>query len=174
MRFLLPFLFAIAVKPVAAQDELTGSISRFNHPAAGPRLVVYELLDGEGLFVGPSASYEMNTLALGADVKYFNGFHFGYLPWAFYSNARYIFSSVPKVPDVAIGFGVNLLFVGLETNVYFGGDQFLWYLTPKLGFEGGKISVFYGYGLPLINNEPGRSYRHSITFKFCFGVENDD
>ena len=162
--FLLVFVLFSGV--ASAQWEYTDSIRKANNRTLGRELFTRK----EGWLLGPAIGHEMNNLALGGEVKYFVGWHFGQLPWSAYSGARYLFTSPPQLPDAVISIGANASIIGLENNFYLGGDDFLWYLTPKIGFDGGRISVFYGYGIPLIGNDPGRSYRHSFTVKFAVNL----
>lgn len=127
----------------------------------------------EGFFLGIDNRYELGTYAVGLECKAWAAFHGSPIWNASYSfGYRYLvdFNQVQNSMNNAVHVGFQFSFIGLETDLYFGKyDQVLWSLTPKIGIETGHLSIFYGYGIPLINKSE-KSWKNFHIIKLSYSV----
>ncbi len=129
----------------------------------------------EGVYLGIENRYEMGSYAVGIEGKLWVAMFGSFIYTASgYAGYRYLFDfqGVDNSLNHAFKIGGQFSFAGLETNIYFGKyDQFLWTITPKLGFDFGHLSLFYGYSLPIIN-QSDQSWNdfHMVQLVYSFNL----
>lgn len=158
----LVFVF-IAVFAVA-QYDYSDSLRRKNN-----KMLIGDLFWSDyddGFYLGALGSYEMQSAAAGGEVKYYASYYHYHISGSVYANARQLYTNDPSLPNTAVGAGVHFTIFALEGNVYLGGDRTRWYLTPKVGFDMGSFSIFYGYGLRLGPKDLSTNYSHSVSVKY--------
>ena len=127
----------------------------------------------DGVFLGIENRYDLGTYALGFEVKPWAAYYGSpIINFSFYTGYRYLFdfNDIDSTLNHSIKLGFQFSFIGLETNFYFGKyEQFLWTLTPKIGWDIGHISIFYGYNLPLINRSD-KSWRNFHMVQLVYAI----
>lgn len=163
MKKMLLSLLLFTAGNASAQHPYTDSIRRVHN-----RMLLEDMLWSEstsGWYVGAIGAYDMKSPSLGAEAKFYGASHF-LISGSAYGNYRRIYSGNPELPHTAFGLGVHFLIFGLEGNMYLNSDRNWWYLTPKIGFDNGNFSIFYGYGLPLGPNDLSANYGQSLSVKY--------
>jgi hypothetical protein len=121
-----------------------------------------------GIYAGVTNHYELSCYSLGGEGKLYLAYIIPLLSCSMYANYKHLYVSENKsIPSNAISLGGHLGLVGLEGTCYFNRDQKLYYLTPKIGYDTGNFSLFYGYSFTVNKAEySGGIYGHNISFKY--------
>ena len=119
------------------------------------------------LHVGITNHYELSSYGLGGEVKLYGSFlQSTLLSGSIYANYRHLYTT-KIVPSNGISLGVHLFIFGMETTCYFDRDNIpLFYLTPKLGFDTGSFSLFYGYSVSLKSWNFQGAKSHNLSLKY--------
>lgn len=139
------------------REELKSGISAFffDHEFDGP------------FYLGVTNSFDLKSYALGAEFKAYTA---GYIPLAsisIYGNFKNVMWSFFDGTDFkSVSLGGHFAIFGLEGTMYFRESEKFFYLYPKIGFDYGSLSAFYGYGIPLSDSPFDKSYRNSISIKY--------
>ena len=128
----------------------------------------------DGFFLGIENRYDLNTYSLGLQFKAWAAFYGSPLiTFSAYGGYDYLFDfqKTGGVMHHHVRGGLGFSLIALETDFYFGENgKGMWMLTPKIGWDYGYISIFYGYHLPLINNTEyswGNYHMVSLTYSIC-------
>lgn len=123
----------------------------------------------DGFYVGSSVGIENYGISLGGEFKYYSASENG-LPFV----SRSIYLSYRKglqdfrhdLPQNIIGIGVYFSFIRFEYSFHFGDKAPFHKFTPKIGYDWGNVSVFYGYDLSLMNRKMPMYMNHSISINY--------
>jgi len=119
------------------------------------------------LHIGVTNHYELLNYGLGGEIKLYGAYYHPLASGSIYVNYRHLFVEKSKsIPSNGISVGAHFTIFGLEANCYFNREEALFYLTPKLGFDAGSFSLFYGYSLSLNSSSFKGAYAHNISFKY--------
>ena len=124
--------------------------------------------DSDGLiYMGVSNSYEMNSYCLGGELKLYDSYFSPWFSGSFYANYRTAVRTFDDTPDFnALSIGTHLGIFGLEGIAYFNRNATEYYLAPKIGYDYGSWSVFYGYNLLLSAPEYNEIPGHNFSLKY--------
>jgi hypothetical protein len=156
------FLLVLSTTSLYAQEDsvsLEDKIITNNNYPYFPLIDVDETFWGgiDGLFLSIDNRYELKTYGLGFQVKAWAMYpQLPLVSFSYYLGYRYLFDfqKLDNTINHCFSTGIQFSIIGLETNIYFGKhDQFLWNIMPKIGVDFGYLSLFYGYGLPIIKQD---------------------
>jgi hypothetical protein len=102
------------------------------------------------LHIGITNHFELLHYGLGGEVKLYGSYYHPIASGSIYANYRRLFVEKNEhIPANGVSFGGHYSVFGLEANCYFNQEKALFYLTPKLGYDTGTFSLFYGYSIPI-------------------------
>jgi len=131
-----------------------------------PKLFYYSSERG-AFYAGVTNQYELSCYSLGGELKRYGSINSPWLSASVYTNYRHLFvGQNTTIPSNAVSIGAHASILGLEATSYFTRDQQLYYLTPKIGFDTGSFSFFYGYSLSLNKSDFKGVYGHNVSFKY--------
>lgn len=120
-----------------------------------------------GFYVGPTVGIEKFGVSVGGELKFYGAYYMPLGSISFYGNYRRGLQTYRhNIPQNVIGFGAHIGIFGLEVSSHFGDKPPLYKLTPKLGFDWGNVSIFYGYDINLTKRKIPAYMNHSITLKY--------
>lgn len=123
--------------------------------------------NSDGLFyLGLTNSFELSSYFMGGEFKMYDSYYSPLLSMSLYSNYRITPFNLEKNYFSSFSLGVHCTFLGLESIVYSTNKINYFYLTPKLGFDYGSWSLFYGYNLPISTPRLEEYSGHNISFKY--------
>lgn len=130
--------------------------------------------EGEmGLYIGITQGLEKLNYSIGGEGKlYASYYNYPILSGSIYLNYRnLLLKDKYQMPEHSIGIGAHFSIIGLEASVLFEKSKNpIWRITPKLGFDWGNISLFYGYDINL-NSENKRAFlNHNIQLKYSIFI----
>jgi|GEM_PF-5927862 len=120
----------------------------------------------DGIYCGVTNHFELLTYAIGGELKFYESYYSPFFSGSVYLNQRHLFNSeTSSIPSNVTSIGIHFTIFGLEANCYYNKASTLLYLTPKIGYDRGNFSIFYGYSLPLNHSTYTQNYGHSISVK---------
>lgn len=126
---------------------------------------------GDGYaYLGLVHSFEHGSYGIGPEIKAYDSFYgVRWYSLSLYGNYRYLFSD--ERFKNACGLGAHFSIFGLETDLHFNGSDRLWSLVPKVGYDAGHLSLFYGYNVRLTGENVSAAERHQLMFKMFLYVD---
>lgn len=121
----------------------------------------------DGLFYcGITTSFELSTFFVGGEFKLYESYYIPLLSGSIYTNFKRAINNNAQKDFNAISLGAHFTFLGLEGTAYFNNKQTFFYIIPKVGFDYGSWSIFYGYGIPLSKPHLEGTNGHNINLKY--------
>jgi hypothetical protein len=122
----------------------------------------------DGLYyLGLSNSFEINSYYIGGEFKLYDSYYTPFLGFSIFTNFRTQIVSFSELNNLnAFSIGGNISILGIEMTTYFKKNEFYNFLTPKIGFDYGSWSVFYGFSFPNHNSHIQGISRHSLSVKY--------
>jgi hypothetical protein len=126
-----------------------------------------------GLYLGVPVGFEKSNFSIGAEAKLYGAYYSPIVSGSAYVNYRkLLLSNKYQIPSHSLAIGGHFMFFGLEIGALFENKDQIWRITPKLGFDWGNISLFYGYDINL-NSENKRAFlNHNIQLKYSIYIPN--
>jgi hypothetical protein len=118
------------------------------------------------IYVGLTSSYEISSMFIGGEFKLYQSYYSPLYSGSIYVNYEHTIDPNTEVNFNAISMGGHFTFAGLEGTVYFKNEEKFTYITPKIGFDYGTWSVFYGYGIPISSKYSQDLRDHNISLKY--------
>ena len=118
------------------------------------------------IYVGLITSCEISSFFLGGEIKLYDSYYLPLYSGSIYANYKHSIDPQKKVNFNAISIGGHFTFIGLEGTVYFNNEKTFAYIIPKVGFDYGTWSIFYGYGIPITTKYSQELSGHNLSLKY--------
>lgn len=118
-------------------------------------------------YLGISNSFEMKSYCIGGEFKFYGSSYDPLLSGSLYGNFRTTIYHFDDTPDFnAVSFGGHLGIFGAEVIGYFNRNAEYYYFAPKIGYDYGSWSAFYGYNFPISPTEYKGNHGHNLSLKY--------